>query len=76
VCLPLLRSCSELPVLGVCLGHQALGVAHGARVVRAPEPLHGRLSSVVHDGHALFAGIPSGDAFSVRWALLQPESAV
>lgn len=66
VCLPLLRQCSELPVLGVCLGHQALGVAHGARVVRAPEPMHGRLSDVVHEGHALFAGIPSGDGFAVR----------
>ena len=66
VCLPLLRTCSALPVFGVCLGHQALGVAHGARVVRAPEPMHGRLSSITHSGNALFAGIPSGAAYSVR----------
>ena len=70
VCLPLLRSCSSLPVLGVCLGHQALGAAHGARVVRAPEPMHGRLSGVEHNGHALFADIPCGDGFSVRGGAL------
>ena len=55
-----------MPVLGVCLGHQALGVAHGARVVRAPQPVHGQLAEVTHRGHPLFAGIPSGGAFQAR----------
>ncbi|MFC8949686.1 aminodeoxychorismate synthase component I [Streptomyces rochei] len=48
----------RLPVLGVCLGHQGLALAHGARVGRAPEPRHGRTSVVRHDGTGLFAGLP------------------
>lgn len=51
-----------MPVLGVCLGMQALAHANGAAVVRGPEPVHGRLSSVRHTGHRLFKGIPSGQA--------------
>lgn len=48
-----------LPVLGVCLGHQGMALAHGARVGPAPEPRHGRISPVTHDGTGLFAGLPS-----------------
>lgn len=50
---------SGLPVLGVCLGHQGLCHVFGSPVVRAPEPRHGRLSAVHHDGRGLFAGLPS-----------------
>ncbi|MFP5071662.1 aminodeoxychorismate synthase component I [Pseudonocardia nantongensis] len=53
----------RVPVLGVCLGHQAVARQHGARVVRADEPRHGRVSSVRHDGTGLFAGLP--DPFDV-----------
>ncbi|XP_051134453.1 aminodeoxychorismate synthase, chloroplastic isoform X2 [Andrographis paniculata] len=60
ICLRLLLECSDIPVLGVCLGHQALGYVHGAEVVHAPEPVHGRLSEIEHNNCGLFHGIPSG----------------
>jgi para-aminobenzoate synthetase component 2 len=50
---------TQVPVLGVCLGHQALAEAFGATVDHAPELLHGITSPVHHDGHPLFAGLPS-----------------
>jgi para-aminobenzoate synthetase len=49
---------SAVPLLGVCLGHQGLGALYGAAIVPAPEPVHGRLSAVLHDDSPLFAGIP------------------
>jgi anthranilate synthase/aminodeoxychorismate synthase-like glutamine amidotransferase len=49
----------RIPILGVCLGHQAIAAALGAAIVRAAEPRHGRTSPVVHDGSPLFAGVPS-----------------
>lgn len=49
----------ELPILGVCLGFQVIGLAAGARIVRAREPMHGRTTAVAHDGRGLFAGLPS-----------------
>jgi anthranilate synthase component 2 len=48
-----------VPILGVCLGHQAIGVAHGARVVRAGRMMHGKTSPVAHRGEGVFAGLPS-----------------
>jgi len=49
----------KIPVLGVCLGHQAIAAAFGAQIVRAPEPMHGRVSPMLHDGQGVFAGLPS-----------------
>ncbi|HVL66579.1 MAG TPA: aminodeoxychorismate/anthranilate synthase component II [Vicinamibacterales bacterium] len=45
------------PLLGVCLGHQSIGIAFGAEVVRAPQLMHGKTSSIVHDGRGLFKGV-------------------
>jgi para-aminobenzoate synthetase component 2 len=57
----LVTACAEraLPLLGVCLGHQAIGAVFGAPVVRAPELLHGKTSEVFHDGTGVLAGLPS-----------------
>ena len=48
----------ELPILGVCLGHQSIGQAYGGRIVRADRLMHGKTSPVYHDGRELFAGLP------------------
>ena len=59
-CLEVIRHCGDesIPMLGICLGHQALGEAYGASVVPAPELLHGRSSVVQHSGTGVFAGLP------------------
>jgi anthranilate synthase component 2 len=55
------RACAqrELPLLGVCLGHQAIGVAFGGRIVRARSIMHGKVSSIEHDAQGVFRGLPS-----------------
>jgi para-aminobenzoate synthetase component II len=60
VCIDMVRACADRrqPMLGVCLGHQALGVAFGAVVGRAPELLHGKTSVVEHHGAGVLAGLP------------------
>ncbi|HEX7354796.1 MAG TPA: aminodeoxychorismate/anthranilate synthase component II [Mycobacteriales bacterium] len=60
ISVPLVRACADarIPVLGVCLGHQAIGVAFGATVGRAAELLHGKTSEVIHRGDGVLAGLP------------------
>ena len=58
ICLDLIDKAAEsIPILGVCLGHQAIGQAFGGEVVRAPVPVHGKLSEMTHRGQGLFRGI-------------------
>jgi len=60
VCLDVLRELEgTVPLLGVCLGHQAICATRGARIVRGPVPVHGKPSDVTHDGLGLFAGLPN-----------------
>ncbi len=64
ICVDLVRRApADLPILGVCLGHQAIAAAFGGTVERCFEVLHGKLSSVTHEGTGVFAGLPQG--FSV-----------
>ncbi len=48
----------SIPTLGVCLGHQSIGQVYGGRVIRAPEPMHGKTSLMYHDGQGVFRGLP------------------
>jgi anthranilate synthase/aminodeoxychorismate synthase-like glutamine amidotransferase len=52
------RFAGRVPILGVCLGHQAMGYAFGGRVVRAPVIMHGKTSEILHDGRTIFRGLP------------------
>lgn len=56
------RFAERLPILGVCLGHQAIGQHFGRKIVRAPIPVHGKPTIIDHDGKTIFAGIPNGFA--------------
>jgi anthranilate synthase component 2 len=67
ICLEVIeRARGHMPILGVCLGHQAIGQVYGGRIVRAPEPMHGKLSRVHHTGKSVFRGL-NNDFLATRY---------
>ena len=67
ICLDVIRKAEgRMPILGVCLGHQAIGQVYGGDVVRAPEPMHGKLSRVHHTGRSVFRGL-NNDFLATRY---------
>ncbi|WP_408873358.1 anthranilate synthase component II [Gluconobacter roseus] len=76
ICCDLIRAAAgKVPVFGVCLGHQAIGQVFGADVVRAPVPMHGKISAVHHDGTGVFAGLPDPvDVVRYHSLTLAPDS--
>jgi len=67
ICLELIETVGiTIPIFGVCLGHQAIGEAYGGEVIRAPEPVHGKLASIEHQGETVFHGL-NGPFFAARY---------
>jgi anthranilate synthase component 2 len=67
ICLSLIEEANgRMPILGVCLGHQAIGQIYGGKVVRAPEPMHGKTSRIHHDGKSVFRGL-NNDFLATRY---------
>ncbi|CUH10772.1 Anthranilate synthase component II [Jannaschia seosinensis] len=77
ICLAMVEACAETgtPLLGVCLGHQAIGQVFGGRVLRAPEIVHGKLGRMENDGTGLFAGLPAAfDATRYHSLIVERET--
>ena len=76
VCGEVVRSASgDIPILGVCLGHQVIAAAHGMRVVRHDEPIHGKTSRIHHDGRGVFEGVPDPfEATRYHSLVVDPDS--
>ena len=67
ICLEVIEQAKgSMPILGVCLGHQAIGQVYGGKIVRAPEPMHGKLSRVHHTGKSVFRGL-NNDFMATRY---------
>jgi anthranilate synthase component 2 len=67
ICLDVIKQADgKMPIMGVCLGHQAIGQVYGGRIVRAPEPMHGKLSRIHHTGKSVFRGL-NNDFLATRY---------
>jgi anthranilate synthase component 2 len=77
ICLELIEKAGPtIPILGVCLGHQAIGQAYGGKVVRAPVPMHGKLSEITHAAKGLFKGLPRKFAVTRYHSLIVERKAL
>jgi anthranilate synthase component 2 len=76
ICLEVIEKAKyQLPILGVCLGHQCIGQAFGGKIVLAPKPMHGKVSDITHQGEGLLGGIPSPfKATRYHSLTIEPES--
>ncbi|MBI3910508.1 MAG: aminodeoxychorismate/anthranilate synthase component II [Armatimonadetes bacterium] len=76
VSVPLIRTLAgKVPILGVCLGHQSIGAAFGARIVRAPRLMHGKTSLIHHDGQSVYRGLPNPfEATRYHSLVIDPET--
>jgi anthranilate synthase/aminodeoxychorismate synthase-like glutamine amidotransferase len=77
ICMDLVRAAAkaQVPLFGVCLGHQAIGQVFGGKVVRAPLPMHGKLSGIQHKGQSVFEDVPSPfEATRYHSLIVEPQS--
>ncbi|MEW5912138.1 MAG: aminodeoxychorismate/anthranilate synthase component II [Thermodesulfobacteriota bacterium] len=75
-CAAIERFAGKVPIMGVCLGHQALAEVFGAQVVRANRPVHGKISQVFHDGRGIYSGLRNPFAAARYHSLIVPEASV
>ena len=66
----------KIPILGICLGHQAIGQAFGSKIVKAGEVMHGRLSAIYHDGQGVFSNLPNPAQFTRYHSLVIDKSSL
>ena len=66
----------KIPILGICLGHQAIGQAFGGKIVKASEVMHGRLSAIYHDGQGIFSNLPNPAQFTRYHSLVVDKSSL